>query len=111
MRIISGPIWLAPFPEIIDKLRNAMKDNSTDVGGQNMWPKPKDDCQTCGGSGIEQILGFENNVHEHKCGCTIKERPVVHFERLIRQLEAQGYTDAEIEGGLQQIVHDEFKGK
>jgi hypothetical protein len=79
MRIISGPIWLAPFPEIIDKLRSAMKDNSTDVSGKELWPQ--------------------------------REPAVVHFERLIRQLEAQGYTNAEIEGGLQQIVHDEFKGK
>lgn len=39
-----------------------------------------------------------------------KEPASVHFERLIRQLAAQGYTDAEIEGGLQTVIHNEFSG-
>ena len=41
----------------------------------------------------------------------VREPAVVHFERLIRQLEAQGYKDHEIEAGLEQIVYDEFRGK
>ena len=35
-----------------------------------------------------------------------RESATIRFERLIREMQGQGYTDNEIRGGLENTVHD-----
>jgi hypothetical protein len=109
MKIIHGKIWEHPFLELdikklTEKAMSMDKPLPEEVGKWDEtvkvpdWPLTEA-MRASGDIAPDEILMME------------REPAVVHFERLIRQLEAQGYKDHEIEAGLEQIVYDEFRGK